>query len=172
MSRFNKPISGKKNEKGLMQIEIFPQRLLNMETAQGLLNELNQITGITRMVVYGPRLPKDNEEDLLEGNYKAPEKKYLNIKGEMVEITVQIGRLWIEIDDIAVVEKAREAAEKTLPFPFEMYEGIYIRSQKTVSDYARKGGKVEARDLGMFDPKVKSPACCGSKTFTEKHEQA
>lgn len=171
MSRFNKPISGKKNEKGLMQIEIFPQRLLNIETAQNLLNELNQIEGITRMVVYGPRQPKNNEEDLLDGKFET-EKKYLNIKGEMVELTVQIGRLWIEIEDIAVVEKAREAAEKTLPFPFEMYEGIYIRSQKTVSDYARKGGKVEAKDLGMFDPKVKTPACCGSKGFAEKHEQA
>ncbi|MGA9141665.1 MAG: methyl-coenzyme M reductase operon protein D, partial [Methanocella sp.] len=42
-----------------MQVEVFPQRTLNVETAQKLLDELNAIPGIVRMVVYGPRLPKE-----------------------------------------------------------------------------------------------------------------
>ena len=50
------PVAGKRR---LMQVEIFPDRLLNIETAQALLNELNKISGITRMIVYGPRLPSE-----------------------------------------------------------------------------------------------------------------
>ena len=116
------------------------------------------------MVVFGPRLPRDNPDDLLNGKFNAAEKKFLNIKGEMVELTVQIGRLWIEISDPAAIEKIRKAGEKTLPFPFEMYEGLYIRTQKTVTDFARKGGKVDNICLGMTDPKAKTgPACCGPK---------
>lgn len=164
MSRFNTPISGKKNENGLMQIEVFPLRVLTVETAQKLIDELNKIDGITRMVVHGPRLPKENPEDLLDGKFGARESKYLNIKGEKVELSVQIGRIWIEIKDIEVVEQVRAAAEKTLPFPFEMYEGVYIRTKKTLTDYVRKGGNVDEISVGLFDPKAKSKSsCCSTK---------
>jgi methyl-coenzyme M reductase subunit D len=173
MSRFNKPITGKTDENGRMQVEIFPQRTLNVETAQRLLDELNAIPGIVRMVVYGPRLPAENPDDLLNLKYGAVEKKYLNIKGEKVELTVQIGRIWIEIDDESVIEKIRAAGESALPFPFEMYEGIYIRTQKTVTDYARRGGKVDDVHLGLFDPKDKrTPICCAEKPYDDRHEQA
>ncbi len=173
MSRFNKPITGKKDEKGHMQVEVFPQRTLNVETAQALLDELNEILGIARMIVYGPRLPKENPDDLLDGRYGAVETKYLNIKGEKVELTVQVGRIWIEIEGPEVVEKIRKAGEKALPFPFEMYEGVYIRTQKTVTDYVRKGGNVDDISIGMFDPKDRrTPACCASKPYDDRHEQA
>ncbi|OPY26104.1 MAG: Methyl-coenzyme M reductase I operon protein D [Methanocella sp. PtaU1.Bin125] len=168
MSRFNKPISGKTDENGRMQIEVFPQRVLNVETAQQLIDELNAIEGISRIVVFGPRLPKENPDDLLDLKYGKVEKKYLNIKGEQVELTVQVGRIWIEIEGPEVVEQVRAAAEKALPFPFEMYEGLYIRKQKTVTDYARRGGKVDKVNIGLFDPKDKrNPVCC-----SDKHEQA
>ena len=154
------PVIGKKRR---MQVEVFPQRLLNLETAQALLNELNKISGITRMVVFGPSLPKGDPEDLLEGKFRAHEKKYLNIMGEQVELTVQVGRVWIEIEEPGVKEKIREAAQKALPFPFELNEGLYIRTQKTVTDYVRKGGKVDDISLGLFDPKAKTGySCCGS----------
>jgi methyl-coenzyme M reductase subunit D len=168
MSRFNKPISDKKDENGRMQVEVFPQRTLNVETAQKLLDELNAIPGIVRMVVYGPRLPKENPDDLLKGKYGAIEKKYLNIKGKKIELTTQVGRIWIEIENADLIEKIREASEKALPFPFEMYEGVYIRTQKTVTDYARKGGKVDSISLGLMDPKAKTgPSCCGQKQNVE-----
>jgi len=149
----------------LMQVEIFPDRLLNVETAQALLNELNTIKGITRMVVYGPRLPKDNPENLLAGKFNVPDKTYLEIMGEKVELTVQIGRIFVEMDDPAVKEKIAEACRKALPFPFEINEGIYIRTQKTLTDYVRKGGKVDDISVGMFDPKAQpKSSCCAPKS--------
>jgi methyl-coenzyme M reductase subunit D len=156
------PLAGKNR---LMQIEIFPQRLLNIDTAQDLLNELNKITGITRMVVYGPRLPKEKPEDLLDGKFNTREKNYLDIMGEKVELTVQVGRIFVEIEDPGLKVKITEACRKALPFPFEINEGLYIRTQKTLTDYVRKGGKVDDISVGMFDPKAKpKSSCCSPKS--------
>jgi methyl-coenzyme M reductase subunit D len=150
-----------------MQIEIFPQRLLNVETAQNLIDELNEIEGIIRIVVYGPSLPAEDPEALLQGKFGVREPKFLNIKGEQVELTVQVGRIWAEIEERGVRKKVRVACEKALPFPFEIYDGMYIRTKKTVTDYIRKSGDVSGindASLGMFDPSAKSRrACCDSK---------
>jgi methyl-coenzyme M reductase subunit D len=163
MPRSKKLVTTEIAEKGSMQIEIFPQRLLNIGTAQKLLNELNMIGGIRKMVVHGPGLPRDDPDDLLKGKFGAAEKKYLNIMGEMVELSVQVGRVWIEIEDIGAINKIKEACNKALPFPFELNEGLYMRSKKTVSDYARRGPDADDSTLGMFDPKVKrEPDCCWS----------
>lgn len=155
------PVTGKRKP----QLEIFPERLLNIETAQKLLDELNELKGITRMVVFGPSLPKDNPEDLLKGKFNVRETKYLNIKGEKIELTVQVGRIWLEIEEPGVKDKVREACEKILPFSFELNEGLYIRTRKTITDYVRKGGKVDDTSIGLFDPKAKKPrsSCCDQR---------
>lgn len=156
------PIGGKEKK---MQIEIFPQRLLNLESAQKLIDELNEIEGILRIVVYGPSLPAEDPEALLQGKFGVREPKFLNIKGEQVELSVQVGRIWVEIESRDVRKKVRAACEKALPIPFEIYDGMYIRTQKTVTDYIRKSGDVSGIDdesLGMFDPNAKRKTCCGS----------
>jgi methyl-coenzyme M reductase subunit D len=156
------PVAGKRR---LLQVEIFPDRLLNNETAQALLNELNKISGITRMIVYGPRLPSQDPEDLLAGKHNVREPKYLNIMGEKVVLTVQVGRIFVEMEDPGIKEKIKVACRKVLPFPFEINEGIYIRTQKTVSDYVRKGGKVDDISVGLFDPKAHpKSSCCSTKS--------
>ncbi len=156
-------VSPENGKKRLLQLEIFPSRLLTVETAQKLLNELNKISGITRMVVFGPGLPKDDPKDLLEGKFGG-QKKYLNILGEQVELSVQVGRVWVEVEDISVKDKIREACEKALPFAFDINEGLYLRTKKTITDYVRKGGNVDEASLGMFDPKSKRrPSCCGPR---------
>jgi len=154
-----------------LQLEIFPERLLNFETAQKLLDELNKISGITRMVVYGPRLPEENPDDLLQGKFGVREKKYLDIMGEKIELTTQVGRVWIEVEDISVKDKIRKACEKALPFPFDINEGLYLRTKKTITDYVRKGGNVDDISLGLFDPKSKGYRCCGEGT-DKKYEKS
>jgi len=151
-------------KKRLLQLEIFPSRLLTVETAQKLLNELNNISGITRMVVHGPNIPRNDPDDLLNGKFEA-KKHILNILGEEVELTVQVGRVWVEVDDIGVKEKIRAVCEKTLPFSFDINEGLYLRTKKTITDYVRKGGDVDDINLGLFDPKSRrTPSCCGPRT--------
>lgn len=159
---------GKKKK---MQIEIFPQRLLNFESAQKVIDELNQIEGIARIVVYGPSLPTEDPEALLQGKYGVREPKILNIKGEQVELGVQVGRIWAEIEERGVRAKVRAACEKSLPCSFEIYDGMYIRTKKTVTDYIKKSGDVSGIDdasLGMFDHNAKKITCCGPKAASDK----
>ena len=156
------PIANRKEKK--MQIEIFPNRLLNFETAQKLIDELNEIDGIVRIVVYGSSLPPEDPEALLQGKFGVRKRKILNIKGEQVELMVQVGRIWLEIEERGVRKNVRAACEKALPFPFEIYDGMYIRTKKTVTDYIRKSGDVSGLDdasLGMFDHNAKKNSCCG-----------
>lgn len=163
------PIAGGKNKK--IQIEIFPQRLLNFESAQKLIDELNEIEGIARIVVYGPSLPAEDPEALLQGKFGVREPKFLNIKGEQVELTVQVGRIWAEIEERSIRKKVRAACEKSLPCAFEIYDGMYIRTKKTVTDYIRKSGDVSGIDdasLGMFDPNAKKSTCCGPRVDADK----
>lgn len=149
---------------GTMQVEVFPQRLLGIDTARQLIDSLNEIDGIVRIVVHGPRMPAESPDDLLNGKFGVRERKTLNVMGEEVELTTQVGRLWIEMADAGVEEKIRAACEKALPFPFELYEGLYLRRRKTVSDYARRGPDADDGTLGMFDPKDKRSRCCGPGT--------
>jgi methyl-coenzyme M reductase subunit D len=82
--------------------------------------------------------------------------------GEKVELTVQVGKIFIELEEPGVKQKVKEACEKVLPFPFEINEGLYIRTRKTLTDYVRKGGKVDDISVGLFDPKAKpKSSCCG-----------
>jgi Methyl coenzyme M reductase, subunit D len=88
--------------------------------------------------------------------------------GEKVELTVQVGRIFVEMDNPGIKETIKEACRKVLPFPFEINEGIFIRTQKTISDYVRKGGKVDDVSVGLFDPKAKpKSSCCAPKS--DKH---
>lgn len=154
-----------------MQVEVFPERLLGFDTARKLIECLNEIEGIARIVIHGPRLPAENPDDLLNGNFGTPEKRFLNIKGEEVELTTQVGRVWIELEDVSVKDKVREACEKALPFSFELYEGLYLRRKKTVSDYARRGPNADDGTLGMFDPKDKRALTCGGLDAADRNER-
>jgi methyl-coenzyme M reductase subunit D len=156
-------ITGKKEKN--IQIEIFPQRILNFETTRKLIEELNTVEGITRIVLYGSRLPPEDPEALLQGTFGVHKKRLLNIKGEQVELTVQVGKIWVEIEEREVRKTVRAACEKVLPFSFDIYDGMYIRTKKTVTDYIRKSGDVSGIDdtsIGMFDHNAKKTSCCGS----------
>jgi methyl-coenzyme M reductase subunit D len=54
---------------------------------------------------------------------------------------VQVGRVFVEVDDIDnvqyVTEKLEEICEEVLPFGFTMEIGRYSKFKPTVSDYAK-----------------------------------
>lgn len=118
-----------------MDIEIFPHRLLNIDTAERLLNDLDSIDGIKRMVIHGPRLPPAKNEDT--------ETRTMNIKGEEVLIQVQPGRILLEIETEDVIKDVREKCEVHLSFGYNIHVGRFIRKQKTVTDQIKYGEKLD-----------------------------
>jgi len=129
-----------------MDIEIFPHRLLNVDTAERLLNDLDRVKGIHRMLIHGPRLPP-----VREGH---PDRRTMTISGEEVEVQVKPGRILLEIESEEVIEDVREICEDHLPFGYNIHIGHFIRKQKTVSDklkYGEELDKIPDEMVGLTD---------------------
>jgi methyl-coenzyme M reductase subunit D len=117
-----------------MDIEIFPHRLLSADTTESLLNALDEIEGVKKIVLQGQKLPSD------AGN---PDRREINIKGEVVDLQVKTGRVLMEIEDEETIDEVRLKCEDNLPFGFNVHVGTFIRKQKTVSDKIKYGEALE-----------------------------
>lgn len=129
-----------------MDIEIFPHRLLNVDTAERLLNDLDGIKGIKRMLIHGPRLPP-----VREGH---PDRRTIIISGEEVDVQVKPGRILLEIESEEVIDAIKEVCEEHLPFGYNIHIGHFIRKQKTVSDQLKYGeelDKIPDEMVGLTD---------------------
>ena len=113
-----------------MDIEIFPHRLLSADTTESLLNALDEIDGVKKIVLQGQRLPSD------AGN---PDHKKIIIKGEEVDLQVKTGRVLMEIEDEETIDAVKQKCEDNLSFGFNVHVGTFIRKQKTVSDKIKYG---------------------------------
>lgn len=117
-----------------MDIEIFPHRLLSADTTEKLLNDLEAVEGIKKMVIQGQRLPSEEIN---------PERKKIKIKGEEIDLQVQTGRVLMEIEDEEIIDEIRAVCESNLPFGFNIHVGTFIRKQKTVTDGIKYGDALE-----------------------------
>jgi len=128
-----------------MDIEIFPHRLLSANTTEKLLNNLEDVDGIKKMVIQGQRLPSQEEN---------PERKIITVKGEKVDLQVQTGRILMEIEDEEIIDDIRGICEDHLPFGFNIHVGTFIRKQKTVSDQIKYGealDEISEEMVGLTD---------------------
>jgi methyl-coenzyme M reductase subunit D len=133
-----------------MDIEIFPHRLLNAETAEKLLNDLEEVESVKRMVVHGPRLPP-----LEEGH---PDRRTIIITGEEVELQVKPGRILLEIEGEETIDEVKRICEDHIPFGFNVHVGIFIRKEKTVTDKLKYGEdleKIPREIVGLTDQSAK-----------------
>ncbi len=133
-----------------MDIEIFPHRLLSAGTTEKLLNDLEDIEGVRRMVIHGPRLPP---EDI-----KHPDQRKITIKGEEVDLQVQTGRVLMEIENEETIEEVKEVCEDHLPFGYNVHIGTFIRKQRTVTDEIKYGealNQIPDEMIGLTDQNAK-----------------
>ena len=129
-----------------MDIEIFPHRLLSIDTAERLLNNLEEVEGIKRMIIHGPRLPPVSEED--------PNHRTIIVNGEEVIIRVKPGRILVEIESEDIIDNIRDVCEDNLPFGFNIHMGHFIRKEKTVTDrmkYGEEFEKIPDEMVGLTD---------------------
>jgi methyl-coenzyme M reductase subunit D len=117
-----------------MDIEIFPHRLLSTDTTERLLNDLEMVEGINRIVIQGQRLPSEEIN---------PERRIIKIKGEEIDLQVKTGRVLMDIEDEEIIDEIRSICENNLPFGFNVHVGTFIRKQKTVSDGLKYGDTLD-----------------------------
>ena len=117
-----------------MDIEIFPHRLLSADTTEKLLNDLEGLNVVKRMVIQGQRLPQDEDN---------PDQRIITIMGEEVDLQVKTGRVLMEIEGEETIDDVKDICEDLLPFGYNIHVGTFIRKQKTVTDDIKYGESVK-----------------------------
>ena len=139
------------------QIRIMPARFLFPETAEKLLNGICKVGVVRRMTINGPRLPPTVTEGPGRGLANPhPGRKVIHVGGEEFELHVQVGYIILELENSDAIPVIRQVCDEVFTnFSYTLQEGKFMKSQMTVSDYA-KYGEIEDREmLGMSDPKGK-----------------
>ena len=133
-----------------MDIEIFPHRLLNADTTERLLNDLEDIEAIKRMVVHGPKLPPEEVGH--------PDRKTIKVKDEEVDLLVKTGRILIEIEKEEAIDDIKKICKSRLPFGFNVHLGTFIKKEKTVTDHLKfreELEKIPQEMIGLTDPSAR-----------------
>jgi methyl-coenzyme M reductase subunit D len=154
-----------------LQLEIYPGRLLNPDTAEALLNEIAELEGVIRFFVHGPRIPKTVPYGPATGEgVNHPARRVITVAGQEMDLEVSVGGIRLEVTNADVKENIREICDRLLPFSYEFREGLFIPTTQTVTDYAKRGPDADALLLGMTDPKGKlrnKPVCILKKKDSE-----
>ncbi|MGV8143663.1 MAG: methyl-coenzyme M reductase operon protein D [Methanothermobacter sp.] len=128
-----------------MDIEIFPHRLLSTDTTERLLNDLEEVEGIKKIVIQGQRLPSADNNT---------ERRIIKVKGEEIDLQVQTGRVFMEIEDEEIIDDIKIICDDHLPFGFDVSMGTFIRKQKTVTDQIKYGkalNEISEEMVGLTD---------------------
>ncbi|MBE3067358.1 MAG: methyl-coenzyme M reductase operon protein D [Chloroflexi bacterium] len=145
-----------------IQIKIFPNRLLQPQTAEKLLNEIDQVKGVIRMIVAGKNLPRKVTCGPGTGtDVNHPNMEVIHVGNVAFELHVMVGEVIVEVENESSKEELRKACERALPFSFEFKQGFFIKKKATLVDYGKYGFKSKTdesinledeRMLGLIDP--------------------
>src|SRR3970040_2398888 len=102
----------REKQENLLQIGIFPGRLLEPSTAEKLLNEIYKVDGVIRIMLQGPNLPAR----ILHGPGKDVDvghrdRQIIVVGDTAFELTVRVGRIYVEIES-SFEEGLRKACER------------------------------------------------------------
>ncbi len=171
--------SARINDKKPIQVRIFPKRLLQPDTAESLLNEIDRTDGVIRMLINGKNLPRKITSGPGTGtDVNHPDRKIIHVGDCALELHIIVGEILVEVENENAVENVRKACEQSLPFSFEFKRGHFIKRRPTLTDYGKYGFKSrdnesinleDERILGLVDPHAKLESnLCLIETDKEK----
>ncbi|VVB88930.1 Methyl-coenzyme M reductase II operon protein D [uncultured archaeon] len=169
-----------KNNKPI-QVRVFPKRLLQPETAEKVLNEIDKTKGVIRMLINGKNLPRKVTCGPGTGaDVNHPDRKVIHVGDCALELHVIVGEILVEVEDENAVENVKAACERGLPFSFEFKRGHFIKRRPTLTDYGKYGFKSrtdekinleDERILGLTDPHARTETnLCVIKTEEENNQ--
>jgi methyl-coenzyme M reductase subunit D len=149
-----------------IQVKVFPKRLLLPETAEALLNEIDQVEGVMRMLISGQNLPRKVTCGPGTGkDVNHPDRRMIQVGDCALELHIIVGEVVVEMEDECYLDGLKNACERALPFPFELKRGHFIKKKATLTDYGKYGFKSKTderinlddeRLLGLVDPHAKT----------------
>jgi methyl-coenzyme M reductase subunit D len=127
----------------LPEIMIVPSRLLSAGTTENLLNKIRKVKHVRQLTVSGEDLPASISWGPGKGlEVDHDERRKIKYGGQEMELKVQVGRVFAEVDDIDSVQRALKEietiCEEILPFGFQMEVGRYSKYRPTVTDYKKR----------------------------------
>ncbi len=131
---------------------------MNPETIELLLNKIYEIGKVRRLIVNGPNLPVTIPSGPARGTPNENSyRRNITVCGEKYELHVHVGDVLIELEDRTVIANIKKACDEVFAdkFPYGISEGKFMRSNFTLTDYAKYGRVDDERILGMSDPKSK-----------------
>ncbi|HOB18313.1 MAG TPA: methyl-coenzyme M reductase operon protein D [Candidatus Methanoculleus thermohydrogenotrophicum] len=141
------------------QVRIVPMRLLRPDTAEQLLNKLIQVGGIRRMTINGPNLPATVPYGPARGEPNPhPDRRAIRVGDQDVMLQIQVGMVILELEDESYIPAVKKAADETFAdkgFSCTVQQGRYMKTQPTLSDYAKYGPDADRELLGLVDPRKK-----------------
>ncbi len=148
-----------------IQVRVFPRRLLQPETAERVLNEIDKTKGVIRMLINGKNLPRKVTCGPGTGaDVNHPDRRIIHVGDCAFELHIIVGEIIVEVEDEIAMEEVRKSCEQALPFPFEFKRGHFIKRKPTLTDYGKYGFKSkndetinleDKRMLGLTDPHTK-----------------
>jgi methyl-coenzyme M reductase subunit D len=149
-----------------IQVKVFPQRLLQAATAEKVLNEIDKVDGVIRMLINGKNLPRKVTFGPGTGSdVNHPDRKVIHVGDCALELHIIVGEIVVEVNHENAAERVRKACERGLPFPFEFKQGHFIKRRPTLTDYGKYGFRSrtderinldDERMLGLTDPDAKA----------------
>ncbi len=149
-----------------IQLRVFPHRLLQPETAEKILNEIDQVKGVIRMLLNGKNLPRKVTCGPGTGaDVNHPDRTIIHVGDCAFELHIIVGEIIVEVENESAIEEIRKACERALPFSFEIKRGHFIKKRPTLTDYGKYGFKSKTdetinledeRILGLVDPHAKA----------------
>lgn len=144
----------------IIDIKIFPSRILKPETTEKILNLLYDMDNLFRVIVHGPSLPAVVNYGPAKGlpvNHE--DRKKISIKDDVVELKLKVGEI-IATVPVSELNEFLEVLDESLPeiikFSYEVHVGVFTRIETSISDYLKYGLKfedhIDDRFIGMSDP--------------------
>jgi methyl-coenzyme M reductase subunit D len=137
------------------QCRVVPERLLNPETVERLLNLLVNVQSIRKILVKGSSIPPAVPYGPARGALNPHSKRATIMVGEQpVELTVHVGIIDMELEDREALPLIKAACEAVFTeFSYSIKEGRFMKTQASTSDYAKYGPDADELVLGLADPK-------------------
>ena len=140
------------------QARIVTERLLNPETVERLLNRIVAVKGVRRIILNGPRLPSTIPYGPAR-NVTNPHsmRGMIKVGDQDMELAVHVGTILLELESRDVIPLLKAACDTVFTeFTYRVQEGRYMKTEPSLTDYAKYGPDADKSIIGMTDPKSKT----------------
>ena len=140
------------------QVRIVPERLLNPERVEKLMNLIATTVGVRRILLNGQRLPATVPYGPARGMENPhPMRMTIRVGDQELELQVHVGTILVELENRDAIPAIRAACDEVFSdLSYSLKEGRFMKSEPSLADYAKFGPDADKDIIGMADPKSKS----------------